>query len=736
MLEEQPIFNNQTLDASLNQPFSNSLDPFKTDNTELSSDQMMHSPGEMLIDIGENQGDYTAENISDIGNIFDPVISSTKNTSTPLANHSDIDEILGTSFGVNSNHEIANDLINNGRSSSYGSTINEAVQEAQASLQEFAASSDFTASMNTAFGTNWNAKTVSELQRSWLKGNFGDLPQIKISGDLDVVGANGAYAFKTDTIYLSQGFIERNAGNIGGIKSVLLEEIGHAVDSRINVVDAAGDEGNIFQKIVQKQSLNAIDLSIMKAENDYTTINIDSESLTIEMSRIEAINFNNRLYQSIRGTDNGVYTRSTSDGNSWTSWTLSGYTINTPELEVFKNRLYQTVRGTDNGVYTRSTSDGNNWTNWVLNGIALNAPDLKVFKDRLYQTVRGGDEGVYTRSTSDGSNWTSWERNGNGLDAPELEVLKDRLYQTVLGGDKGVYTRSTSDGRNWTGWERSGNALNAPELEEFKGRLYQTVRGGDEGVYTRSTADGRNWTSWERNGNGLDAPELEVFNDHLYQTIRGGDQGTYTRSTFDGINWTSWERSGVDLSSSNFTVFNNRFFQHVEGTDSKIYVRSLGNSPNATWTDWREFGGWTFREGGSPPIMTLQEFNNWKNMPEYSSRNPFPDKGKNCTWYAHGRMIQLGYSENALDSMWGDAGTWDNTASRGAYVSKEPQVGSIAVWEANVNSAGRVGHVGIVERVNSDGTILISESNWGKRTYSTRTISKYNPSKFVIVPKA
>ncbi|MEO1561123.1 MAG: CHAP domain-containing protein [Cyanobacteria bacterium J06632_19] len=285
-------------------------------------------------------------------------------------------------------------------------------------------------------------------------------------------------------------------------------------------------------------------------------------------------------------------------------------------------------------------------------------------------------------------------------------------------------------------WQRDGGTLDAPELEVFNNRLYQTVRGEDNGIYTRSTSDGNNWTMWQRDGGTSDTPKLEVFNGRLYQTVRGDkDPGVYTRSTSDGNNWTGWERNGESLGTPTMTVFRNRLFQHIEGTDGTFYTRFV-TSPTEAWSGWRESGEWRFGEGGSQPIMTLQEFNNWRNMPEYNSRNPFPSKGKNCTWYAHGRMIQLGYSENALDSMWGDAGTWDNTASRGAYVSKEPQVGSIAVWEANVNGAGRVGHVGIVERVNSDGTILISESNWNKKTYSTRTISKYNPSKFVIVPKA
>jgi surface antigen len=139
-------------------------------------------------------------------------------------------------------------------------------------------------------------------------------------------------------------------------------------------------------------------------------------------------------------------------------------------------------------------------------------------------------------------------------------------------------------------------------------------------------------------------------------------------------------------------------------------------------------------------VYTAQAFvNSWQNLPEYTNRNPFPDKGQNCTWYAHGRMLQLGYSKAALDTMWGNAGTWDNTAKNGATVSNTPQAPSIAVWEPGVGGAGGVGHVAVVERVNSDGSILISESNWDKTQYNTRTISRnsrYWPSEFITVPKA
>ncbi|MFM7407369.1 MAG: CHAP domain-containing protein [Cuspidothrix sp.] len=149
-----------------------------------------------------------------------------------------------------------------------------------------------------------------------------------------------------------------------------------------------------------------------------------------------------------------------------------------------------------------------------------------------------------------------------------------------------------------------------------------------------------------------------------------------------------------------------------------------------------------------PPnqIMDYQYFvNNWQNWSWYTSQNPFVNSywyngvfyDGNCTWYAHGRMLQLGYSEYALDSMLKNAGEWDNYAARGCSVTYTPQVGSIAVWEAGVNGAGDVGHVAVVESINGDGTITISESNWGTpRRYRTRNIAANNPSKFIIVPKA
>jgi surface antigen len=99
-----------------------------------------------------------------------------------------------------------------------------------------------------------------------------------------------------------------------------------------------------------------------------------------------------------------------------------------------------------------------------------------------------------------------------------------------------------------------------------------------------------------------------------------------------------------------------------------------------------------------------------------------------CTWYAYNRRMQMGLP---IPSNLGNANTWDNRARAAGYrVDHIPEVG--AVFQTD---AGYYGHVGVVERINPDGSIMISEMNnrayggWGKT--NTRTI--YNPSDYTYI---
>ncbi|MCH4902841.1 calcium-binding protein, partial [Cylindrospermopsis raciborskii CHAB3438] len=102
-------------------------------------------------------------------------------------------------------------------------------------------SDKFWQSMDSAFGTSYN-RTIAELLRGkWQKGDFNDLPSIQIVDSTVLSGGKGAYSKKENRIYLSSDLI----GNVQTINKVIIEEIGHYVDTYINQVDSHGDEGAI-----------------------------------------------------------------------------------------------------------------------------------------------------------------------------------------------------------------------------------------------------------------------------------------------------------------------------------------------------------------------------------------------------------------------------------------------------------------------------------------------------------
>lgn len=90
-----------------------------------------------------------------------------------------------------------------------------------------------------------------------------------------------------------------------------------------------------------------------------------------------------------------------------------------------------------------------------------------------------------------------------------------------------------------------------------------------------------------------------------------------------------------------------------------------------------------------------------------------------CTWYSYNRRAELG---RPIGSNWGNAATWASYARAGGFqVDKTPRPG--AVFQTAAGWYG-FGHVGIVERVNNDGSFVTSEMNYGGwNRISSRTIS-------------
>ena len=89
----------------------------------------------------------------------------------------------------------------------------------------------------------------------------------------------------------------------------------------------------------------------------------------------------------------------------------------------------------------------------------------------------------------------------------------------------------------------------------------------------------------------------------------------------------------------------------------------------------------------------------------------------NCTAYAYGRAYEILKSTPKLS--WNGAGQWFDYNKSGGYYSygSTPKLGAIACW---CYSGG--GHVAVVEKI-ENGTITLSNSEWGGRTFYLTTCS-------------
>ena len=99
-----------------------------------------------------------------------------------------------------------------------------------------------------------------------------------------------------------------------------------------------------------------------------------------------------------------------------------------------------------------------------------------------------------------------------------------------------------------------------------------------------------------------------------------------------------------------------------------------------------------------------------------------------CTWHAANRRIESG---NPIPSNLGNAVTWLGVArAAGLATGSTPRAGAV-LYHLNI---GGLGHVAFVEKVNPDGSILVSDMNypiWGTVTYRTIKPSEFGGYAFI-----
>jgi subtilisin family serine protease len=135
-----------------------------------------------------------------------------------------------------------------------------------------------------AFGSSYDQVAASELLSAFAQGNFDALPEIKILSNTVLGATNGAFAAQKNEIYLNERFLLANSNHIQAIANVLIEEIGHFIDAKINTGDSAGDEGEIFAKLVQGESISQQELLVLKGEDDTTTVSLEGHVVQIEQN--------------------------------------------------------------------------------------------------------------------------------------------------------------------------------------------------------------------------------------------------------------------------------------------------------------------------------------------------------------------------------------------------------------------------------------------------------------------
>ncbi|MFN7678038.1 MAG: Calx-beta domain-containing protein, partial [Cyanobacteriota bacterium] len=160
--------------------------------------------------------------------------------------------------------------------------LQQALQAVAADLAGFAAKGDVLSPLASVVGGDGSQATAHALQAQLLRQELGPLARVRVVSASQLAGANAAYARASDTILLSDRFLAE--APLSELRAVLLEEIGHAMDARINPSDRPGDEGELFSLLVRGLTPSASERQRILAEDDRRTLILDGVPVAVEQA--------------------------------------------------------------------------------------------------------------------------------------------------------------------------------------------------------------------------------------------------------------------------------------------------------------------------------------------------------------------------------------------------------------------------------------------------------------------
>jgi len=137
---------------------------------------------------------------------------------------------------------------------------------------------EFNQLMQQVFGPNMDQGTAEAFRQKALQGNVDWLPKIEVLSEQNMRGGLGAYDAQRDVIYLNEKVLADPSKAV----AVYAEEVGHALDQRLNKTDTKGDEGEMFRRLLGGEKLSAADIKSIRSENDKGTVNVNGREVQVE----------------------------------------------------------------------------------------------------------------------------------------------------------------------------------------------------------------------------------------------------------------------------------------------------------------------------------------------------------------------------------------------------------------------------------------------------------------------
>ncbi len=435
-------------------------------------------------------------------------------------------------------------------------------------LNTYAFSNNFSKILKSAFGDNYNQLQAESIRSQWKKNNFSYLPEIKVVSASVLSKANGAYATTTNKIYLSDSFLKTASQD--AINAVLLEEVGHYLDAKINRADTKGDEGEYFSALVRGVNLSASEITRIKNEDDHVVITLNVQNITVEEAGITLYETSTIPYYSsfstLKVSDSNLVWANQKGANSVlvmyngltsipiassvyspiAGYSISGNTVVYAKQDVTNTEIYRYSDGTTTKLTNNTIKDyapqisGSNVV-WYAN----DGTDVEIFRNNgtiTTQLTNNSTDEFDLKLSGNYAVWSGWDGNdyelyvNNGTTTTQLTNNTTDDYSPVISDNKVAWF-------NWNGTAENLFFYNGITTTQVTNNLlvFNPIVSGDKVVYDKY--DGANYS-------------LQLYNSATKTITQLGNNQTYQHSFKIDGNWVVWKDSDPVNYSQTLKLYN------------------------------------------------------------------------------------------------------------------------------------------------------------------------------------